>query len=271
MAGLGRKVFTPGEVLTATNVQNYLMDQAVQVYAGTAARGSAIGSATTEGMVSYLQDYDALQVATGTATWVNVGSLLNLPGTAARNALFPSPTQFDAVFRDDLGYQETYLDTYNAGSNPLGAATAGWYPYPSTSLSRVEGSVVSNSTTSGVIKFVLPTIPFRAKVFGKVYLKQSLSYGAGNTGVTFGFGTTTGGVGTWSVTTGFTSFSAYPGGAALSNTMLSEFVVPVTANITANTTPDFRMTWSIANLTGLSSAGPTTGFFIEYYLEPFRS
>jgi hypothetical protein len=72
MPGLGRKVFTPGEVLTATNVQNYLMDQAVQVYAGTAARGSAIGSATTEGMVSYLADVDALQVATGTATWISL-------------------------------------------------------------------------------------------------------------------------------------------------------------------------------------------------------
>jgi hypothetical protein len=72
MAGLGRKVFSPGEVLTATNVQNFLMDQAVQVYAGTASRGSAIGSATTEGMVSWLSDTDQMQVATGTATWANV-------------------------------------------------------------------------------------------------------------------------------------------------------------------------------------------------------
>lgn len=72
MAGSGRKVFAPGEVLTATNVQNYLMDQAVQVYAGTAARGSAIGSATTEGMVSWLSDTDQMQVATGTATWADV-------------------------------------------------------------------------------------------------------------------------------------------------------------------------------------------------------
>ena len=72
MAGSGRKVFAPGEVLTATNVQNYLMDQAVQVYAGTAARGSAIGSATTEGMVSWLSDTDQMQVALGTATWQNI-------------------------------------------------------------------------------------------------------------------------------------------------------------------------------------------------------
>jgi hypothetical protein len=72
MAGLGRKVFAPGEVLTATNVQNYLMDQAVQVYAGTAARGSAIGTATTEGMVSWLADTDQMQVAVGTASWQNI-------------------------------------------------------------------------------------------------------------------------------------------------------------------------------------------------------
>ena len=72
MAGLGRKVFTAGEVLTAANVQDYLQDQVVQVYAGTAARGSAIGTATTEGMVTYLADTNEIQVATGTSTWETV-------------------------------------------------------------------------------------------------------------------------------------------------------------------------------------------------------
>jgi hypothetical protein len=190
---------------------------------------------------------------------------------AARDALFPSPAKFDAVFRKDLGYEETYLTTYNASTNPLGAATAGWYPYPATPRQRVVGSVVSNSTTSGVVKFVLPAVPFRAKLYAHVYIKQSTSHGAGNTGVTFGFGTTSGGVGSWSVNTGFTSFSLHPGGAAVSNSMGVEFVIPVSANITAATTPDFRMTWSVANLTGLSSAGPDAGFFIDYYLEPFRA
>ena len=42
MAGAGYRTFASGEVLTSTNVQTYLMDQAVQVYAGTAARASAI-------------------------------------------------------------------------------------------------------------------------------------------------------------------------------------------------------------------------------------
>jgi hypothetical protein len=67
--GLGRRTFAPGEVLTASNVMNYLQDQAVMNFAGTAARGSAIGTAVAEGMVSYLNDTDSLEVyrAIGTA------------------------------------------------------------------------------------------------------------------------------------------------------------------------------------------------------------
>ena len=64
MAGLGYKVFTAGEVLTAANVNGYLMEQSVMVFAGTAARGSAIGTAS-EGMVSYLSDSNSLTVYDG--------------------------------------------------------------------------------------------------------------------------------------------------------------------------------------------------------------
>jgi archaellum component FlaG (FlaF/FlaG flagellin family) len=70
MAGLGRKVFTAGEVLTAANVNGYLMDQTVMVFAGTAARSSAIATAS-EGMVSYLSDTNAIQYYDG-AAWTNL-------------------------------------------------------------------------------------------------------------------------------------------------------------------------------------------------------
>lgn len=120
MSGSGRKVFAPGEVLTASNVQNYLMDQAVQVYAGTAARGSAIGTATSEGMMSYLADTNSVQMATGTATWVNVDSLPIVGGTAERAALYPSPVQGNTVWRNDVKYMETY-------HTASGTAAAGWY------------------------------------------------------------------------------------------------------------------------------------------------
>jgi hypothetical protein len=61
-----RKVFTAGEVLSATDVNTYLMDQMVQTFAGTAARGSAIGTAT-EGMVTYLADSNTFEYWNGTA------------------------------------------------------------------------------------------------------------------------------------------------------------------------------------------------------------
>ena len=62
----GRKTFTAGEVLQAADVNDFLMDQSVMVFAGTAARGSAIPS-PTEGMVTYLSDSDEVQVYDGSA------------------------------------------------------------------------------------------------------------------------------------------------------------------------------------------------------------
>jgi len=67
LAGLGRRTFSPGEVLTATNVMGYLQDQAVMNFAGTAARGSAIGTAVSEGMISYLADTNRVEVYDGSA------------------------------------------------------------------------------------------------------------------------------------------------------------------------------------------------------------
>ena len=67
----GYKDFVTGQVLTAADVQDYLMDQSVMVFGGTAARGSALAS-PTEGMVTYLSDTDTMQVYNGTS-WVAVG------------------------------------------------------------------------------------------------------------------------------------------------------------------------------------------------------
>jgi hypothetical protein len=64
-----RKVFTAGEVLAAADVNEFLQDQAVMTFAGTAARGSAIGTAT-EGMFTYLEDTDTYESYNGT-DWVS--------------------------------------------------------------------------------------------------------------------------------------------------------------------------------------------------------
>ena len=59
MAGAGFKLFQNGQVLLASEVQNFMMDQQIMVFAGTAARGSAIAS-PTEGMFAFLKDTDTL-------------------------------------------------------------------------------------------------------------------------------------------------------------------------------------------------------------------
>ena len=70
MAGApaGYRTFTAGEVLTAANVQTYLQDQVIPVYADEAAANAALAS-PAEGQFRYLRSTDDFQVYSGTA-WV---------------------------------------------------------------------------------------------------------------------------------------------------------------------------------------------------------
>jgi hypothetical protein len=67
VAGLGRKTFVAGDVLTAAQVQGFLQDQAIMVFAGTSARGTGISS-PSEGMFAYLNDSNTLTFYDG-ANW----------------------------------------------------------------------------------------------------------------------------------------------------------------------------------------------------------
>jgi hypothetical protein len=80
-----RKVFTAGEVLTAADVNSFLMDQSVMTFAGTAARGSAIGTAS-EGMLSYLEDSNSYQYWNG-SSWVGLTGGSNETITTAYTAV----------------------------------------------------------------------------------------------------------------------------------------------------------------------------------------
>ena len=69
-AGLGFKTFAVGEVLSAANVNGYLM-QGVLVFADAAARTAAITS-PQEGQMSFLKDTNSTEYYSGSA-WVAVG------------------------------------------------------------------------------------------------------------------------------------------------------------------------------------------------------
>jgi hypothetical protein len=88
MAGAGFKTFNSGDILGASDVNTYLMQQTVMVFATAAARGSAIAS-PTQGMTYYQSDEGRTYTYTGLAwkpntpfTYQNDGSNASVTTTA---------------------------------------------------------------------------------------------------------------------------------------------------------------------------------------------
>jgi hypothetical protein len=118
MAGAGFKVYLTGDVLTATDVNTYLQQQTVMVFAAAAARTSALSAVLAEGMVSYLQDTNTVEVYNGTA-WVAVGgstggmTLINTGGTALSGGTV-------TVSSIPATYKHLYLVVTNARTSSAG-------------------------------------------------------------------------------------------------------------------------------------------------------
>ena len=90
-----RLTFTPGEILTAANL-NVVSDQTVMVFDDAAARTAAIPS-PIEGMVTYLKDTDNLEKYT--TDWVDAapGKILQVVSTAKTDTFSSSSTTFTAL------------------------------------------------------------------------------------------------------------------------------------------------------------------------------
>lgn len=95
MAGAGYRTWSPGEVITASNVQTYLMDQAVLVFADETDRSTNVIS-PTEGMLSWLEDSNKYQYFEG-STWQDL--VVPVSGGTAGQALVSNGTA-DASFQD---------------------------------------------------------------------------------------------------------------------------------------------------------------------------
>jgi hypothetical protein len=67
LAGAGFKSFVNGNVLLASEVNTFMMEQQIMVFAGTAARGTALPT-PSEGMFAFVKDVDKLTYFDG-ADW----------------------------------------------------------------------------------------------------------------------------------------------------------------------------------------------------------
>jgi len=113
MAGAGYKLFATGDVLTASQVNTYLMQQTIMVFANSTARTTALSGVLAEGMFSYLQDTNSTEYYDGSAwqsisnpgdiTAVTAGTGLSGGGTSGAVSLAIATSQSDLIIK---GFEE---------------------------------------------------------------------------------------------------------------------------------------------------------------------
>jgi hypothetical protein len=111
----GRKTFVTNTVLTAADVQDYLMDQSVMVFSDSTTRGSAIPT-PTEGMVTYLSGSDSLEAYNG-ANWLSTAGVSS--GNYIINGGFDvwqRGTNFTSGFNSSIVYTADRWYFYNNGN-----------------------------------------------------------------------------------------------------------------------------------------------------------
>lgn len=86
MAGAGYKLFATGDVLTAAQVNTYLQQQVIMVFADSTARTTALSGVLAEGMFSYLTGTNAFQYYDG-AAWADVSNPGDITGVTAGTGL----------------------------------------------------------------------------------------------------------------------------------------------------------------------------------------
>lgn len=149
MAGAGFKTFASGEVLTAANVNTYLMQQTVMVFADSSARSTALGANVSEGMLSYLKDTNQVEVYNGSA-WVASDDPNAIQNTIvdAKGDLI-SATAADTPARLAVGANGTYLqaDSTTATGLKWGTVSAGGMTQLATGT--FSGSQVDLTSISG--------------------------------------------------------------------------------------------------------------------------
>jgi hypothetical protein len=147
MAGAGYKSWVDGDILTASDVNTYLMQQAVMVFADASARTSAI-AAPSEGMVTYLTGTNVIEYYDG-AAWVGIND-----ADAIQNSIVDAKGDIIAATADDTPARlavgtDGYVLTADSGE------TTGlkWAPSGSGKILQVVSATYSTQTLNNTSTF----------------------------------------------------------------------------------------------------------------------
>lgn len=170
------KLFTDGQILEASEVNTYFMDQSLCVFDDAAQRDAAFGGvgepALQEGRICYLKDDDTLYIYTGSAWTAQLADIADgvittakLDGTSGSEAVTTAKIRAGAVttakLASSLSLTTPTLGVASATSINKVAFTA---PATSATLTLADGSTLATSgaysitlTSTALTSVTLPT------------------------------------------------------------------------------------------------------------------
>ena len=148
MAGAGYKNFSTGDVLTATDLNTYAVEQSVMVFATSTARDTALASAKAEGMFAFLKDSDSLTYYDG-SSWIVVDLAGDVTGVTAGSGLAGGGTSGTVTLTVDTDAKGDLI--VGTGADAATKLSVGTNTYVLTADSSTASGLTWSAPTTGDI------------------------------------------------------------------------------------------------------------------------